>query len=55
MQINCKLVVTAQKIRTLFYAVCTTLPRILPAVEFLLSGYESRTGFGRLQSVAKAV
>lgn len=55
MQINCKLVVTAQKNRTSFYAFCTILPQILPAVESLLSGFESGVGSGRLYLHAENV
>lgn len=48
MEFNCKKVVTMQKKSPSFYVFCTTLPQILPAVEFLLSGFESRMGGCRL-------
>ena len=48
MEIICKLVVTMQKNRLSFCAFLPTLPMILLPVEFILSGFESRNGFGRL-------
>ena len=48
MEINCKIVVTALNLRFAFCLVCTVLPVILPAVESLLSPFESRKPFRRL-------
>ena len=49
MEINCKLVVTAQKNYAYFCAFSPILLQILLPVEFLLFGFESRICTGRLK------